>query len=192
MPQHAPDARARQRDAERSWRAGWGASIARGRRPGAALVEVRGELDLAAAPALTRKLRQAGDEHELVSLDLSAVTFIDCSALRVLIWARRRAQRRGRTLEICAGSRQVRWLLELTGTTELLRDAGASPPQPGLVCATSGPASAVADALRDQSLRARRALEQAAGRSEIVRGEDTGAPVARRARVDGQSGDRAV
>lgn len=63
---------------------------------------VRGEIDIQSAPQLDEALSNtAGDA---VVLDLSDVTFIDSSGLRVLVMARTRIDSSGRSLVLCAGA----------------------------------------------------------------------------------------
>lgn len=82
-------------------------------------VRLAGELDIATLPYLWGRLGDAvkmGIESDVV-VDLSEVTFIDCSALGPLMAARRGL---GGRLELRGASRPVTHLLELTGLTELL------------------------------------------------------------------------
>lgn len=74
------------------------------------VVEVAGELDLQAVPLLD----ELGSDPCLVVLDLHEVTFMDCSGVRALLDARRRAGAAGGAVRLAAPSRHVRRLLELT------------------------------------------------------------------------------
>ena len=62
-------------------------------RPGLAIVEVRGEHDLSTEQALREALRTAA-EHPTVVADLSECTFVDSTALAVLINAAQMARTR--------------------------------------------------------------------------------------------------
>jgi anti-anti-sigma factor len=78
------------------------------------VVSVAGELDVATAPELARALADAGGD---VTVDLSAATFADPSALRVLL-AARAAGCRLRVLRRRGGP--VARLLALTDTETVL------------------------------------------------------------------------
>lgn len=92
---------------------------------GGAEVRVAGEIDLDNAAQLRGALLVALDTCPGgVSLDLSAVTFCDCSGLNVLLRARRHAADRHRGFRIGAVSRPVRRLLELTQTAPLFDGGG--------------------------------------------------------------------
>ena len=62
---------------------------------------VRGEIDLASAPALRADLRRviASDNDDVV-VDCFDMTFMDMSGVRVLMWARGELQARGRGFRI--------------------------------------------------------------------------------------------
>jgi anti-sigma B factor antagonist len=93
---------------------------------GALRVAVVGELDLATAPELTRRLEEAGAVGgPPIELDLSGVSFIDATGLRVLLAAQVRLNRGGRPgFAVIATSRAVRRLLELIGMSGFFGDAG--------------------------------------------------------------------
>lgn len=74
------------------------------------VVEVAGELDLQAVPLLDA----LGGDPCLVVLDLHGVTFMDCSGIRALLEARRRAVAGGGAVHLAAPSRHVSDLLRLT------------------------------------------------------------------------------
>ncbi|MFJ7243028.1 STAS domain-containing protein [Kitasatospora sp. NPDC098652] len=80
-------------------------------------VRVSGEIDLDSAPDLRRELSRALADHRQVVLDLSQVTFMDCSGLNVLMEARNQADRNGARLALRGITRPVARLLELTGLT---------------------------------------------------------------------------
>ncbi|MFD8735887.1 STAS domain-containing protein [Streptomyces sp. NPDC059618] len=92
-------------------------------RAGGATVSVHGEIDLAGVELLRRALLKAAAvcrTGDVVTLDLSDVTFCDGSGLDELLRARRRALCEHCSLTIVAASPAVRHLLELTGTAALL------------------------------------------------------------------------
>ena len=73
---------------------------------------VSGELDLATVPQLSAAVAEHHDAGLLV-LDLTAVTFIDSTGVRVLIQADRSCARSGSRLVVLAGDGPVRRLLDL-------------------------------------------------------------------------------
>jgi anti-sigma B factor antagonist len=79
---------------------------------GVATITVGGELDLATVPQLSAAVAEHHDAGLLV-LDLTAVTFIDSTGVRVLIQTHRRCARSGSRLAVLAGDGPVRRLLEL-------------------------------------------------------------------------------
>lgn len=85
------------------------------RRDGAWLAIAAGEIDMASAPELRRALEADGDAG-LVVLDLRAVTFLDSSALGLIVGQLRRARERGSRFAVAAGhGSEARRLLELAG-----------------------------------------------------------------------------
>ena len=66
------------------------------------LLRATGELDLSTVPTLERALAALDDGAPAGVLDLSGVTFMDSSGLRLLIIATERAQAAGRELSIIA------------------------------------------------------------------------------------------
>lgn len=82
------------------------------RPPPATVLRASREMDLATAPGLQAQLRSQAQGSGNVVVDLSAVTFMDCSALSPLLEARARL---GRRLWLQGPSPPVTRLLELTG-----------------------------------------------------------------------------
>ena len=77
---------------------------------------VSGEVDLSTAPNLTQALEEVLGLGNQVVVDLEEVRFMDCSGLRALVQAARRAEELGAgRLHVTPGPRQVRRLFELTG-----------------------------------------------------------------------------
>lgn len=81
------------------------------------VVRVSGELDLANAAQLDQRL---GEEDCPVLLDLRNVSFMDGSALRVLLQHRDRCVEQGKELRIVAVSSAVRRVLELSDLDALM------------------------------------------------------------------------
>ena len=78
-------------------------------------ITVRGELDLSSAPALAAELSAAASsEATTVTLDLGSITFIDSSALRVLVNGGRELNSSGKALQIGPCSTVVRRVLAMT------------------------------------------------------------------------------
>ncbi len=87
---------------------------------GSVCVHLAGELDLSTLPALRHTLREAQLGASIVSIDLQELTFIDCSALKVILEADGVAQRAGNRLILVRGAGQVDRVLKLTGILEQL------------------------------------------------------------------------
>jgi anti-anti-sigma factor len=75
-----------------------------------------GELDFADVAGLEDALRGAQERSRGVTLDLQALTFMDCSILSVLLAAAARARHGGRRFLLISGSASVDRLLRLTAT----------------------------------------------------------------------------
>jgi anti-anti-sigma factor len=85
------------------------------RRDGAWVATADGEIDMSSAPELGRALDADGDAA-LVVLDLRAVTFLDSSALGLIVAQLRRARDRGSRFAVAAGRRsEAHRVLELSG-----------------------------------------------------------------------------
>ncbi len=91
-------------------------------RDGAAVVSVRGEVDMVTTPRLQACLqdRLASSPQRLV-VDLSAVSFLGSSGLAVLVECLEDARGRGTELRLVVSSREVIRPLEATGLTELFQ-----------------------------------------------------------------------
>jgi anti-anti-sigma factor len=88
---------------------------------GVTLLELRGELDMAAAPQLAARI-DACTAGALV-LDLGETTFVDSAILKELLSARSELAARDVRLVLAAVPPPVRRLLDLTRTSELFEDA---------------------------------------------------------------------
>ncbi|MCZ4124856.1 MULTISPECIES: STAS domain-containing protein [Streptomyces] len=85
------------------------------------LIAVAGDIDLDSAPLLRVSLEQCLlDGIRSIDVDLSAVTFCDCSGLNLFLSARRRTAAAGGALCLHHPSRSVARLFALTGFTSLL------------------------------------------------------------------------
>lgn len=84
--------------------------------PGRHLVAVDGELDMTAAPDLRDAIDSAIEAGAVtVVVDLNEVTFIDSTAIGVLLAARERMRRAGGSLEVVCGEPNVVRVLEIVG-----------------------------------------------------------------------------
>ena len=95
------------------------------------MVEAAGDIDLDTAPLLAAELRRALAARPvpaLLAVDLSAVGFCDSTALNVLLHIRQEALREGAVLHLAQPSRQVRHLLEVTGTAQAFEITADIPP----------------------------------------------------------------
>jgi anti-anti-sigma factor len=83
---------------------------------GYAVVTLRGELDLAAVPAVESHLIAAVAAYgPSIIVDLTGLEFIDARGLGVLVRVLKWTRERGGDVSLAAPQRQVRWVLEITG-----------------------------------------------------------------------------
>ena len=80
---------------------------------GTVRLRLRGELDLAGAATLTKRLRALRARRAHVLLDLDELEFIDMTGLRVLLTAAEDAARDGWAFTLTRGSPPVRRLVGL-------------------------------------------------------------------------------
>lgn len=85
------------------------------RSSGTAVVQVAGELDLASAPTLADMLLELEPPCDWVILDLSRVTFIDSTGLRLAIAEHRRAELDGFDFVVAGATGPVLRVLRVTG-----------------------------------------------------------------------------
>lgn len=90
------------------------------------------ELDLDSSAALRTALRAAHAPQATIVLDLAAVTFIDSSALAVVLAAERRLVDCGGRLLVAHPSGRVHRVLRLCGLDRLLMTAGENERNPRL------------------------------------------------------------
>jgi anti-sigma B factor antagonist len=90
-------------------------------RDGHSILSVVGELDVATAPELRTHLEETVDRVSAgtVVVDLVKVTFIDSTALGVLISALKRSQSEGGELRLVIAEPRILKIFEITGLTEL-------------------------------------------------------------------------
>jgi anti-sigma B factor antagonist len=98
-------------------------SLERRREGGRLLVVVRGELDLATAPALEGVLLEALDAGDRVVLDVHDLAFMDSSGVRALVSAYVRAGRDGERFAVVRPGRgsEVARIIDVSGLDAELR-----------------------------------------------------------------------
>ncbi|MEV0203202.1 STAS domain-containing protein [Nonomuraea sp. NPDC050691] len=94
--------------------------------PRRAVAHLRGEIDLATAELLKASLDTMleGRSVSVLEVDLSQVSFIDCSGLRVLMAVKRSLQRRGGTFSLAHLSPSAERLLAAAGLDDHLTERG--------------------------------------------------------------------
>ena len=94
--------------------------IAEKRIDGVSVLTVSGEIDLATAPDLRERLMaQEADQVSAIVVDLTGVSFIDSTALGVLVAAYRRQEDAGRTLKLVVTEPRILKVLEITDLTSV-------------------------------------------------------------------------
>jgi anti-sigma B factor antagonist len=86
---------------------------------GGTLVRVGGELDLATTPELERALADVDSTQPLV-IDLTGCSFLDSSAVRVLLTTAKRAETGGGGAAVVAPDPGIRRALEIAGVATIL------------------------------------------------------------------------
>ena len=91
---------------------------------GICMIRARGEVDLAAAPKFQEAIDAAIESKPTSMLiDLSEVTFLDSSGIRVLVDAQRRLKEAGASFTIDGMSPALTRVFEIAGVIDLLRNA---------------------------------------------------------------------
>lgn len=85
---------------------------------GQPVVHVAGEIDVYTAPRLREELLRLVTDGTLI-VDLSEVSFLDSTALGVLVGAMKRQRERGGTLSIVTEGPRMRRLFDITGLTRV-------------------------------------------------------------------------
>ncbi len=85
------------------------------------VIALEGELDLDGVERVTEELEraEASDARRIV-LDLSGLTFMDSSGVRLIVCANLRSQADGDRLRLIRGSERVQRVFELTGVLDRL------------------------------------------------------------------------
>lgn len=89
-------------------------------RDGVPIVAVSGEIDVATAPPLRERLQaQSASGPATLIVDLSAVTFLDSTALGVLVGALKRCREAGGNLPLVITEPRILKVFEITGLTDV-------------------------------------------------------------------------
>jgi|SRR5581483_2293654 len=82
---------------------------------GWSILSVAGEIDIATAPSLREKLHALlADGHTNIVVDLDEVTFLDSTALGVLVGVLKRARTEGGEVRLVCNQPRVRKVFEIT------------------------------------------------------------------------------
>ena len=93
-------------------------------------LRVAGEIDLATADQLESSIQTASEQGARFVLDLSPVSFMDSTGIRVVVLAHRALEERGGSFAVVTGNGPVRRVFEVTGlasTLSLYRELGDLP-----------------------------------------------------------------
>jgi anti-anti-sigma factor len=98
-----------------------GVEVETEQRDGGLLVALSGDLDVASAPSVERRLEELEpDPPAVLVIDLRGLSFIDSTGLSLLINTDSRARKAGRRVTIVSGTGASRRLLETTGLVQKL------------------------------------------------------------------------
>jgi anti-sigma B factor antagonist len=93
---------------------------------GATVVAVTGEIDVATAPQLQETLHALiAQGHPSLVIDLLAVTFLDSTALGVLVGALKRCRDQGGDLQLVVADARIMKIFEITGLTTVFPIVGS-------------------------------------------------------------------
>ncbi|MFC9815882.1 STAS domain-containing protein [Streptomyces virginiae] len=96
-------------------------------RPGLTVLTLTGDLDMDTSPYLAEATDSLDLQGRILTLDLSAVTFIDSCGLTTLLAVRQHIGLAGGTLKLADLPYQALRLLDLTGTRDLFTLAEPAP-----------------------------------------------------------------
>lgn len=87
---------------------------------GIPVVSVSGEIDVATAPTLRDRLQeQVAEGHSTIVVDLLGVSFLDSTALGVLVGCLKRCRDQGGDLRLVAVEPRIIKVFEITGLNEV-------------------------------------------------------------------------
>jgi anti-anti-sigma factor len=100
--------------------------------PGTVRVAMAGEIDMSCSDLLRVRLLNvlSGGHPYQIEVDLTRITFLDCSGVTVLVVVREAAARTGCRLLVTNPNPRVRRILELTGLLGLLAAGFGQAPRP--------------------------------------------------------------
>jgi anti-sigma B factor antagonist len=84
------------------------------------LLTVDGELDLSTSPELREALVALADGYDRIAIDLRAVTFMDSTALGVIVAAMKRAREHGGELALVGPNGSPRKVLSITALDQIV------------------------------------------------------------------------
>lgn len=84
------------------------------------VLRLEGEVDLAQRPSMRADIESRLPQYPQVIVDLTAVTFIDCTGLGTLVWAWTRAREFGGDLALVGPCAALSRILELTSLDDVL------------------------------------------------------------------------
>lgn len=89
-------------------------------RDGTPVLEVRGEVDVSTAPELREKLLALAEQGRTIAVvDLSEVSFVDSTALGVLVSGVKRLRSAGGDLRLVVTQPRISKVFEITGLTDV-------------------------------------------------------------------------
>ena len=96
--------------------------VATEEREGLVLVSLRGELDLSTVEKVEDELSRIEDRGDkMLVLDLSGLSFLDSTGLRLMVTADQRARKSGRSLALVKGPDTVHRVFTITKLDERLK-----------------------------------------------------------------------
>jgi anti-sigma B factor antagonist len=91
-------------------------------RHGVPVLSVQGEVDVSTAPELRERLLALAENDETVAVvDLSAVSFVDSTALGVLVSGVKRLRSAGGDLRLVVTEPRIAKVFEITGLTDVFK-----------------------------------------------------------------------
>ncbi len=86
---------------------------------GSVVVSLDGEIDVAAAPTVRERLEAAAERAGVLVIDLSEVSFIDSTALGVLIGIHKQCADSATPMRLVVSEPRILKVFEITGLTDL-------------------------------------------------------------------------